>query len=56
MIIEGAERALHAAPFLAVTPRDVAVLTAWIVVGSIASQRFSVAVRQLAWRLRGRPR
>jgi ABC-2 type transport system permease protein len=39
-IIEGAERALHAAPFPALTPRDVAVLAAWIVVGFLVSQRF----------------
>ena len=39
-IIEGAERALHGAPFPALTPRDVAVLAAWIVAGFLVSQRF----------------
>jgi ABC-2 type transport system permease protein len=39
-VIEGAERALHGAPFPALTPRDIAVLAAWTAAGFLVSQRF----------------
>ena len=38
-IIEGAARALHRAPFPALTPRDLAVLAAWALAGLLVSQR-----------------